>query len=136
MPELSTTFSTTRQYKDISLTMAKNPVTNDVVAVTDAEAVKRSLKFLLMTNAGETPFFPEFGTRLRRLLFEPIDPITTVLLQKEIETTIRAYEPRVNIQELVVTPSEDEQTYYVNLLFSLVNQTVPLTLTLYLSRLR
>jgi predicted component of type VI protein secretion system len=57
-------------------------------------------------------------------------------LQREIETTIRAYEPRVNIQELTITPSEDEQTYYVNLLFSLVNQTAPLTLTLYLSRLR
>ena len=136
MPELSTTFTTTRQYKDLSLTMAKNPVTNDVVAVTGAEAVKRSLKFLLLANSGETPFFPEFGTRLSRLLFEPIDSITTVLIQKEIETTIRAYEPRVSIQELVVTPSEDEHRYQINLLFSLVNQTAPLTLTLYLSRLR
>jgi phage baseplate assembly protein W len=136
MPELSTTYSVTRQYKDLSLTMARNPITNDVVAVTGAEAVKRSLKFLLLADVGETPFFPEFGTRLRRLLFEPIDPITTVLLQREIEATIKAYEPRVNIQQLTVTPSEDEQTYYVNLLFSLVNQTTPITFTIYLSRLR
>jgi phage baseplate assembly protein W len=136
MPELSTTFNVPRPYKDLSLTMAKNPVTNDIVAVTGAEAVKRSLKFLLMADVGETPFFPEFGTRLRRLLFEPIDPITTVLLQREIEATIKAYEPRVNIQQLTVVPSEDEQTYYVNLLFSLVNQTAPITFTIYLSRLR
>jgi phage baseplate assembly protein W len=136
MPELSTTYSVPRQYKDLSLTMARNPVTNDVVAVTGAEAVKRSLRFLLLSDAGETPFFPEFGTRLRRLLFEPIDPITTVLLQREIEATIKAYEPRVNIQQLTVTASEDEHSYYVNLLFSLVNQTTPVTFTIYLSRLR
>lgn len=136
MPELSTMYSVIREYKDLSLTMAKNPITNDVVAVTGADAVKRSLRFLLLADAGETPFFPEFGTRLRRLLFEPIDPITTVLLEREIEATIRAYEPRVTIRQLTVAPSEDEQTYYVTLLFSLVNQTTPITFTIYLSRLR
>ena len=136
MPELSTTFSTRRAYKDVSLTFAKNPVTNDIVAVTGAAAVKRSLRLLLSLDVGETPFFPEFGTRLRRLLFEPIDPITTVMLRQEIEATIVRFEPRVTIQQLTVTPSTDEFTYEINLLFSLVNQTQPLTLTLYLSRLR
>jgi len=136
MPELSTTFSTRRAYKDVSLTFAKNPVTNDVVAVTGAAAVKRSLRLLLSLDVGETPFLPEYGTRLRRLLFEPIDPITTVKLRREIETTIRTFEPRVTIRQLTVIPSADEFTYEINLLFSLVNQTQPLTLTLYLSRLR
>jgi len=136
MPELSTTFSTRRAYKDVSLTFAKNPVTNDVVAVTGAAAVKRSLRLLLSLDVGETPFFPEFGTRLRRLLFEPIDPITTVMLREEIEATIVTFEPRVTIRQLTVIPSTDEFTYEINLLFFLVNQTQPLTLTLYLSRLR
>ena len=136
MPELSTTFSTRRAYKDVSLTFAKNPVTNDVVAVTGAAAVKRSLRLLLSLDVGETPFLPEYGTRLRRLLFEPIDPITTVKLRREIETTIRTFEPRVAIRQLTVTPSADEFTYEINLLFTLINQTQPLTLTLYLSRLR
>ena len=136
MPELSTTFSTRRAYKDVSLTFAKNPITNDVVAVTGADAVKRSLRLLLSLDDGETPFLPEFGTRLRGLLFEPIDPITTVMLRQEIEATIVAFEPRVTIRQLTVTPSADEFTYEINLLFSLVNQTQPLTLTLYLSRLR
>jgi phage baseplate assembly protein W len=136
MPELSTTFSTTREYKDLSLTFAKNPITNDVVAVTGADAVKRSLRLLLSLNPGETPFFPDYGTRLRRLLFEPIDPITTVMLREEIEATIVTFEPRVTIRQLTVIPSTDEFTYEINLLFFLVNQTQPLTLTLYLSRLR
>lgn len=136
MPELSTTYSVTRPYKDLSLTMAKNPITNDVVTVTGPESVKRSLKFLLSINPGETPFFPDFGTNVARYLFEPIDPITTVLIHREIENAITTYEPRVRIQQLTVVPTVDESRYQVNLLFSLVNQTEPLTLTLYLSRLR
>mgnify|MGYP003328537633 FL=1 len=136
MPEISTPFTVTRQYKDLSLTFARNPITSDVVSVSGAEAVKRSLRLLLSMDVGETPFFPEFGTRIKRLLFEPIDPITTVLLQREIETTIRSYEPRVQIQQLVVQPTPDEQRYEINLLFSMVNQTTPVTFTLYLSRLR
>ena len=136
MPEIPTTFTKTRPYKDVSLTFARNVVTSDVVAVTDAAAVKRSLKLLLMSRTGETPFFPEFGSRIYRLLFEPIDPITTRLLQNEIQSTIDAYEPRVNIRQLTVTPSSDELGYDVDCLFNIVNQTAPVTLTLYLSRLR
>ena len=136
MPEIPTTFTKTRPYKDVSLTFARNVVTSDVVAVTDAAAVKRSLKLLLMSRTGETPFFPEFGSRIYRLLFEPIDPITTRLLQHEIQSTIDAYEPRVNIRQLTVTPSSDEQGYDIECFFNIVNQSAPVTLTLYLSRLR
>lgn len=118
------------------MTFARNPVTNDVMSVTGDVAVKRALKLLLSVNVGETPFFPEFGSRLRHLLFEPLDPITTVLLTNEIAATIQAFEPRVVIRNLSVEPSSDEHGYNVTLLFSLVNQIEPLTLTLYLSRLR
>ena len=136
MPEIPTIFTKTRPYKDVSLTFARNVVTSDVVTVSGEDAVKRSLKLLIMSRAGETPFFPEFGSRIFTLLFEPIDPITTVLLQHEIQATIEAYEPRVNIRRLTATPSSDEQGYDIDCLFNIVNQTAPVTLTLYLSRLR
>ena len=136
MPEIPTIFTKTRPYKDVSLTFARNVVTSDVVSVSGADAVKRSLKLLLMSRTGETPFFPEFGSRIYTLLFEPVDPITTRLLQHEIQSTIDAYEPRVNIRQLTVTPSSDEQGYDVDCLFNIVNQVTPVTLTLYLSRLR
>ena len=136
MPEISTIFSTTRPYKDVSLTFARNVVTSDVVSVSGEDAVKRALKLLIMSRAGETPFFPEFGSRIFTLLFEPIDTITSVLLQHEIQATIAAYEPRVNIRQLTVTPSSDEQGYDIECFFNIVNQVAPVTLTLYLSRLR
>ena len=136
MPEIPTTFTKTRPYKDVSLTFGRNVVTSDVVTVSGEDAVKRSIKLLLMSRAGETPFFPEFGSRIFTLLFEPIDPITTVRLQHEIQATIEAYEPRVNIRRLTATPSSDEQGYDIDCLFNIVNQVAPVTLTLYLSRLR
>ena len=136
MPEIPTIFTKTRPYKDVSLTFARNVVTSDVVSVSDADAVKRSLKLLILSRAGETPFFPDFGSRIHTLLFEPLDTITSVLLQHEIQATIAAYEPRVNIRQLTVTPSSDEQGYNIDCLFNIVNQVAPVTLTLYLSRLR
>ncbi len=136
MPEIPTIFTKTRPYKDVSLTFARNVVTSDVVTVSGEDAVKRALKLLIMSRAGETPFFPDFGSRIFRLLFEPIDTITSVLLQHEIQATIAAYEPRVNIRQLTVTPSSDEHGYDIECLFNIVNQVAPVTLTLYLSRLR
>jgi len=136
MAEITVTSNTRRTYRDVSLTFARNPVTHDIVTVTDTDAVKRSIRLLLLSRAGETPFFPNFGSRLERLLFEPIDPITTALIEDEIAVTLQAFEPRVNIQELTVTPVEDQNEYQVNLVFNLVNQVQPLTFTLYLTRLR
>jgi len=136
MPEITTVFSETRQYKDVSSTFGVNPVTHDVIAATDAEAVKQALRLILLTRTGEVPFFPNFGSSIYRLLFEPIDAVTTILLKTEIVATIAAFEPRVQLRQLDVVPSEDEHTYRVTLLFNLVNQVQPITLSLFLTRLR
>ena len=129
-------FPRNREYKDMSLSMGRNPVTNDIIAVTSEEAVKRSIKNLLNTNAGEVPFFPDFGTRINELLFEPIDPITTVLLEGELRATIEAFEPRARILTLTATASEDENRYNIYIVFRLNNLAEPVTLSLFLSRLR
>jgi phage baseplate assembly protein W len=128
--------SRSRQYKDLSLTMGLNPVTNDVIALTGADAVRRSIRNLLSIMPGEVPFLPNFGCSLRALLFEPIDAITTAQIEQEIRATIDAYEPRVTIHTLVVTPSVDELKYQVDVTFLLVNLPEPITLTLFLTRLR
>ncbi len=130
------TVTTPREYKDLSLTFGRNPVTNDVVAVTGVEAVKRALKNIIFTVAGEVPFFPNFGSRLHRLLFEPADAITTILLESELRASIEAFEPRTRIESLIVTATPDESRYQIDLTVSLVNLSSPVTLTLFLSRLR
>jgi len=129
-------FLRVRPYKDLSLTFARNPVTDDIVSVEAEDAVKRSIKNLLMTVAGEVPFFPEFGSNLNRLLFEPIDPVTTTLMDSEIRAVITGFEPRVSIVSLDITATPDENRYQLDLVIQLVNLPQPITLSLFLTRLR
>jgi phage baseplate assembly protein W len=131
-----TTVTRPRTYRDLNLTLGLNPVTNDVLALVGADAVRRAVKTLLLVNAGEVPFFPEFGTRLYRLLFEPMDAITTVLLEAEIRAVIDAYEPRAQIQTLVVTPDEEHNRYQLDFTFQVVNLASPVNLSVFLTRLR
>jgi phage baseplate assembly protein W len=129
-------FLRVREYKDLSLTMGRNPVTGDVVTVTGADAVKRSVKNLLYTMVGEVPFFPTYGTTLHHLLFEPIDPITITSLDSTIRATLAAFEPRVEIAKLVITPTPDELQFQIDLTFIMRNVPEPVTLTVFLKRLR
>ena len=130
------TFQNVREYKDISLTMGLNPVTNDINTLSGAQAVVRSIKTLLQTYAGEVPFFPDFATRLRELLFEPIDSITTSLIETEIQAMLDAYEPRALVQSIRVTPNVDENAYQIDLQIAIVNTSENVTFSLYLKRLR
>lgn len=129
-------FFVTREYKDLNLNFERNPVTDDVMSVTGVDAVKKSIRNLVMTMTGEIPFLPEFGSRLYRLLFEPIDAITTAMIESELRASITTFEPRVSIRNLVVTPTPDELLYQIDLTLQLVNLPTPITLTLFLSRLR
>ena len=116
--------------------MGLNPVTNDVVILTGVDAVRRSIKNLMSIQCGEVPFFPNLGSRLTELLFEPIDPITTVRLDSEIRATIGGFEPRARIVKMTITPTEDQHQYQVDMVLQLINLAEPVTLTLFLNRLR
>lgn len=136
MSEIDLTVTQARQYKDVSLSFARNPVTHDVLAVSGTDAVFRAIKSIIRTEAGEAPFFPGFGSRLSGLLFEPIDPLTTFAIMTEIKAVIAAFEPRVQIVGINVKPSEDELKYQIDLTLAIINLPEPITLTLFLTRLR
>lgn len=129
-------FQNVRDYKDISLSMAMNPVTNDIVAVTGAQAVIRAIKVLLSTHAGEVPFFPSFATSLKRLLFEPIDAITTSLIETEIRSVIDTYEPRARVITLVAIPDEENNSYQIDLEIEIISTAQSVAFSVFLKRIR
>ena len=94
------------------------------------------MKNLIQTNHYERPFHPTIGSNLRALLFEQFDSITAISLKKEIELLINNYEPRVKVDELVVTADVDKLVYNVRLRFYIINNIKPITINLYLNRLR
>lgn len=125
-----------RTFSDLDLNFTKHPVTKDVARKTGNNAIIASLKNLIYTNFYERPFNPRFGSNVRGMLFEPLDPLTGATLQKEIKILIQNYEPRVSVRDIQVIADFDNNAYKVILSFFTVNSTAPLRTTFFLNRLR
>ena len=110
-----------RVYKDLNLNFGINPVTSDVTAVTDVNAVKRSVRNLLLTNHYDRPFHPEIGSNVQALLFENFGPITANQLTRTIEEMIANFEPRARVESVECFPLQDRNTYDVRIYFYVEN---------------
>ena len=112
-------------YKDLNLFFTKHPLTADVSKVTDVQAVKRSVRNLILTNKGERLFHPEIGGGVKGVLFENFTPILEIELQSAITDVIRTYEPRVKVEEVIVNEPTgldlDANRLRVIVQFSLIN---------------
>jgi phage baseplate assembly protein W len=124
------------RYSDLDLRFTLQPVKKDIALSVDDQAVIRSVRNLIMTNHYEKPFHPEIGSNVRKLLFEPISPLTANYLQREISDTIKNFEPRATIQTVVVQVDPDHNYYQANITFYVNNRTEPTTVNLVLQRLR
>ena len=110
-----------RKFSDFNLDFTAHPVTKDVTKKLNENAIAQSIRNLLLTNFYERPFKPQLGSNLKKFLFEPIDNITTSLIQDAIFETLRNYEPRVTVQEVVATPNYEDQRYDVSVTFFVKN---------------
>ena len=110
-----------RVYKDLNLNFTRNPVTGDVATVTDVNAVKRSIRNLLLTNHYERPFHPEIGSDIPALLFENFGPITGNQLSRNIEEMILNFEPRARVETVECFPVPDSNRYDVRIYFYVEN---------------
>lgn len=125
-----------RTYKDLDLNFTAHPVTKDVVKRTGNAAIIGALRNLILTNLYEKPFQPTFGSRIRGLLFEDVSFITANMLQTEIQTVIKNFEPRVSIDAIRVQAQPEENRYAVTLRFYINNLEDPVTINLFLEKVR
>jgi phage baseplate assembly protein W len=123
-------------FSDVSTNFTKSIISGDVVRTIDAEAVKRSIRNLIFTRKYERLLDPKIGADIQSFLFEPIDALTTMSIKKAIETTLRNYEPRASIDQVIVQADYDLQRYFVIVEFSLLNSSVQNTVELFLDRIR
>ena len=110
-----------RIYKDLNLNFSTNPITSDVTTLTDVNAVKRSVRNLLLTNHYDRPFHPEIGSNVQALLFENFGPITANQLTRTIEEMIANFEPRARVESVECFPLQDRNTYDVRIYFYVEN---------------
>lgn len=126
----------TRLFSDLDLNFTKHPVTGDISRRYDENAVKASLRNLILTSNYERPFHSELGSQVRALLFEPATPMTRALLERSIQDLITNYEPRVELIDVQANVSDDNNAVYVRVEFKIVNTERPLTLDIALERTR
>ena len=114
-----------RGFKDLSASFQTNPLSNDLIALKNESAIARSVRNLVLTGQGERPFQPILGTGVSRLLFENMDKLTASAIRSELRTTIENYEPRVEINEIIVEPDFERNAFDVTLQYFIIGMDVP-----------
>ena len=125
-----------RIYKDLDLNFGRNVVTGDVNKLTDVEAVKRSVRNLINTSHFERPFHPEIGSDVRRMLFEPMTPLTALNLQRKVGEVLNNFEPRIKLVQILARPNLDRNSYHLTIMFYVIGSSEPITAETFLERLR
>ena len=126
-----------RQYVDLDLFFGKKSSDRDISEVTDIQAVKRSIRNLVLLNTYEKPFHPEISSGVRDMLFELMTPVSAAILARKIQDVIENFEPRARLVGVRSIPDYDRNSYSVSIEFYVVNTPTELVdLTIFLERLR
>lgn len=126
----------TRTFTDLDLNFTAHPVNKDVSIKYDEQAIKQSVKNLILTKNFERPFHSEIGSQVRGLLFEPVTEMSVAIIKRSIVDVIRNYEPRVLLVDVFVSVRPDENYVDIRIVFKIVNTATPIELTLTLERTR
>ena len=114
-------------FKDLSMSFQANPLSKDLIALKNANAIARSIKNIVFTLPGEKWFDENFGSRITASLFENINDITANIIVDEITESITRYEPRVNLigQGVKAFPNYDNNSFDVIIVYEIIGADVP-----------
>ncbi len=106
----------------------------DIKVSYDLNAIRNSIKNLFNTIPGERFLQPEYGTDLRRYIFEGITESIGNIIARTIQIAINNWEPRCRILQLWVIGKPDENSFEIQLVLSIPFLTEPLNLKGLLTR--
>lgn len=124
-------------FSDVNVSFTPHPVTGKLPVLRNADAVKRAVRNLILTNFGERPYEPLYGGNVRAMLFENTDdPLLEALIRTRIETAIENYEPRAKVDRVVVDLKPDSNALVIKIRFMIINQRFPVDLEVAVERVR
>ena len=123
-------------FKDIPLSFTAHPVTGNVKALVNRDAVKQSVKNIVLTNFYERPYSPNLGGDIISQLFENMDPITEYNIAKNIRQALDNYEPRAIIDEIKSDFFQDQNAINITITFRVRNDAEPISVNVLLDRVR
>ena len=121
-------------YSDFTPNLDVHPDTGDLFKITNLNAIKRSLKNLILTNTYERFYQPDVGGNIYKDLFENGTQDVLYAIQKRLQNQIQLFEPRVTLQQVTIDNSQIDNNkinitliYQVNRIPGLQNLFIPIT---------
>ena len=114
-----------RKFKDISLSFVRNPVTNDILAINDADAIKKSVVNLVRTRVGERFFNSLIGSRIEDSMFELQTPEIAYSLELDIKALLKNFERRISLGSVLITYPEDSNEFNVRIAYDIIGLPIP-----------
>lgn len=118
--------SISRSFKDISLSFSRHPVTNDILAIKNEDAIKKSVINLIRTRIGERFFNNLLGTSVDNSLFELNGTEISIILDEEIKTILNNFEPRIIVRNVNVESVDDSNELNIKISYDIVGLPFPL----------
>lgn len=87
----------------------------------DVDAIKQSLRNIILTQKGSLPGKPYFGSDIHKVIFEQLDPMTERMARGYVESAIREFEPRVKIEDITFKNVEEFNRMVIIVQFSYVD---------------
>ena len=114
-----------KSFKDVSMSFKFNPLSGDLIALKNENAIARAVRNIVLTTPGEKFFDPDFGSSVSEILFENVDDITAISIEDEIKSSLKNYEPRVELINVTVNPNFDENQFDVRITYRIVGIDIP-----------
>jgi len=123
-------------YSDFHMDLSINPITEDLALKTNEEAIKESLRNIILTDRGERLFQPNLGSDVRASLFENANPVSLKILEERVRDAIDNFEPRVSVIDVDLLSIYDDNTVQITIQFYIRNREDPLQLSMFIERVR
>lgn len=108
-------------FSDFLVDLTPHPITKDLSRSRNDQAIKNSIRNLVLTNYGERFFQPNIGSSVNRSLFEPDDAFLENDIVDSITRTIAANEPRATVVNVSVVPTNQDNSIRIDITFFIIN---------------
>lgn len=98
----------------------RTDATGGIALVSREREIEEAIRLILGTSPGERPMRPEFGCRIADFIFSSADGATANAISAEVQRSLRQWEPRIDVHDVVVSfDAVDQTVLYVDVRYSI-----------------
>ena len=125
MPSIDRQLNTSQGFRDISLSFARHPVTDDIGVFTNEDAIKRSVMNLVRTRLGERFYNPLLGSKLEDQMFETASAVVAMEIEDDVDLLLDNFEPRIDSVKCQISFPTDTNNLNISIAYDIVGLTIP-----------